>query len=571
MNVFQDLVEELKEENLLEETVIETEAGAASLNAQQSPAGDESDGGVAAELRSAEGLSSGSGDDLVENTIDRPVEALIEGLERHGDAHAMLAAANSAGTDRASGSAETSSKKDKEFFKKRASAEVSSLQMVDHILAGIEREYLKVIPKPFDDFNVKKTLNIFLKTSEDVDSEKYLAAEFDLLQETEAWYTALAERDKAIRVASLRQFVDNSKPALSSQAMLALARFYRNLPYTEDVRSKFDFIITRLFSKSIGMERRACLFNREEMLGHINTLYEEWASVSLYAADEDNESKLLLTALSFADLAEEAENAATFDQLLKNEFFERLRMFKESISDLFYAPNVTAAAIEANIRIGNAYVSLIEREKDKMDAEAMESKYADHDHDAISEAAARTLYLVDVLKAGNTQEEEIESETPAIAERFEDESVNVNVAEAPITFRSRLAIPKFASRLLENAFEVNKWLLILSGLLISGAIAVYVWGNYVVREDVSTAGVAHVSIQNSQLAEQVRVAKLSGENLYLQMNPSWDAFPKEKRQEYLQRMMQESTAIGFKQITLINSNGKYVGFASASRIDVVMP
>lgn len=571
MNVFQDLVEELKEENLLEETVIETESGLASVDAEKSAETEVINGTVTEDLVSAEDPSFGSGKETVENTPDPPESEEIEGLERHGDTTPPAAAANITDLEKSSSAKEAPKKRNKEFFQKRASSEVSSLQMVDHILSGIEREYLKVLPKPFDDFNVKKTLNIFLQSSEGLDSEKYLAAEFNLLQETEAWCTALAERDKVIRVASLRQFVDNSRPVLSSQAMLALARFYRNLPHTEDVRAKFDFIITRLFSKSIGMERRACLFNREEMLGHINTLYEEWASVPLYAADEDDESKLLLTALSFADLAEEAENAATFDQLLKNEFFERLRMFKESISDLFYAPNVTAAAIEANVRIGNAYVSLIEREKEKMDAEALESKYADHDHDAISEAAARTLHLVDVLKAGNAREVEIEREAPESIERIVDESPLTTETEAPISLGSRLSMPKFASNLLENAFEVNKWLLVLSALLIAGAVGVYIWGNYVVREDVSTAGVAPVSIQDTQLAEQVRVAKLSGENLYLQMNPSWDAFPKEKRQEYLQRMMREGPAIGFKQVTLINSNGKYAGFASATRIDVVMP
>ncbi|MEO6051846.1 MAG: hypothetical protein ABIP78_11005 [Pyrinomonadaceae bacterium] len=47
----------------------------------------------------------------------------------------------------------------------------------------------------------------------------------------------------------------------------------------------------------------------------------------------------MLTALSFDDLAIEAENAGSFDQLIESEFFSRLRLFKESISELFYAPN----------------------------------------------------------------------------------------------------------------------------------------------------------------------------------------------------------------------------------------
>jgi hypothetical protein len=569
MNVFQDLVEELKEENLLEATF--DEVGPADGHAD-TPGSDWAAGPTDVdEQDTKEPPTPHLFDDPATNgagEVQSKPES-IDGLERNGDT------SDSAGQEVKGAPVPTPVKqdapktRDKEFFRKRAAAEVSSLQMVDHILSGIEREYLKVIPKPFDDFNVKKTLNIFLQSTDGIDSEKYLAAEFNLLQETEAWCTALAERDRGIRVASLRQFVDNSKPALSSQAMLALARFYRNLPYTEDVRAKFDFIITRLFSKSIGMERRACLFNRDEMLVHINTLYEEWSSVPLYSADEDDESKLLLTALSFADLAEEAENAATFDQLLKNEFFERLRMFKESISELFYAPNVTAAAIEANIRIGNSYVSLIEREKEKLDAEALESKYADHDHDAISEAAARTLHLVDLLKAPNADEASHQEEAFEEESEAPDVPVPEDVSVQPKT--SKLKMPGVVSNLLDNAFAINKWLLILSAVLVSAAIGVYVWGNYLVREEVSTAGVAPVSFQNNQIAEQIRVAKLSGENLYLQMNATWDVLPKEKRQEYLQRVMQEAPAMGFKQVTLINNDGKYAGFASSSRLDVVMP
>jgi hypothetical protein len=132
-------------------------------------------------------------------------------------------------------------------------------------------------------------------------------------------------------------------------------------------------------------------------------------------------------------------------------------------------------------------------------------------------------------------------------------------------------MPGVVSGLLENAFSVNKWLLILSAVLVTAAIGVYIWGNYLVREEVSSAGVAPVSFQNNQIAEQIKVAKLSGENLYLQMNASWEVLPKEKRQEYLQRLMQEAPAMGFKQVTLINNDGKYAGFASSSRLDVVMP
>ena len=83
------------------------------------------------------------------------------------------------------------------------------------------------------------------------------------------------------------------------QAMLALARFYRNSPYSEPVRAKFDFVITRLFSRPVSGERRKPLFSRDEALGHLNALYREWSSVQLYSAQDDL-SNITLTAMSSA-------------------------------------------------------------------------------------------------------------------------------------------------------------------------------------------------------------------------------------------------------------------------------
>src|SRR5205085_4982989 len=141
-----------------------------------------------------------------------------------------------------------------------------------------------------------------LNAADDLGSEAHKDTEFMLRKETEAWGLALIERDKNVAVSSVRQYCERSKPALSSQAMLALARFYRNAPYSESVRSKFDFVITRLFSRPVEFDQRVCLFDREAMLGHIKMLYSEWSSVPLYDVDDD-ESNILLTGLSFEDLA----------------------------------------------------------------------------------------------------------------------------------------------------------------------------------------------------------------------------------------------------------------------------
>src|SRR5690606_10232902 len=204
MTVFEDLIEELKEENLLESTVIEPTGG------------------------SPDGLAGGS------------------------DVPTFEKAASPA-----------------EFFKKRAEGEVASLQMVQHVLSGVEREHMKSAAMPFNDLKVKKALHDFLQESESPNSEKAKEAEFELLEQTQDWFASLAERDREISVANIRRFCENSRPVLSSQALIALTRFYRNAPFSEDTRSKFDFVVTRLFSKDLGDGKRRSLFERNDSIGHI--------------------------------------------------------------------------------------------------------------------------------------------------------------------------------------------------------------------------------------------------------------------------------------------------------------
>ncbi len=458
----------------------------------------------------------------------------------------------------------------KEFFKKRAMAEVSSLQMVEHVITGIEREYMKVVPKPFDDFNAKKALHTFLHVDQEINSEAHATAEFTLMQETESWCTALAARDRNMHVPSLRQYCENSRPALSSQAMLALGRFYRNLPYSESVRSKFDFIITRLFSRSVNQEKRVCLFTRDEMLNHINTLYSDWSSISLYSA-EDDDSKVMLTALSFEDLSIEAEGASSFDQLIESDFFSRLRMFKESISELFYAPRVTAAAIECNIRIGNAYVDLIDLERRKMDAASLHTKYGDLDDQTVSQATGQSLQFVDLLRELSKHVDEELPKPQQFQYELDKKLPPVEIVEAkPASKLNKLGIP-FVSSLLKNAFSVNPWFLGIGILLVLASLGLYVWGNYVVTDSVSIHGVAVIAVENTVLKQYIKTAKISGETFYGQMLPTWDNLPKDKREEFLQVVLKAAQEKGCKQVTLISKDGKPAAYASATRTEIIMP
>lgn len=549
MNVFEELVVELKEENLLENTVIDTGRAAASEQPYE-------------EIEITDEPNKPD-EELVHQGPDSETASPAE---ESGTAEAAVAPAPSTEAAEAEGPP-IKVKNGPQFFQKRAIAEVSSLQMVEHVLTGVEREYMKVVPKPFDDFNTKKALNAFLNVTAGVDSEEHKTAQFALMQETEAWCSALAERDNNMPVSSFRQYCENSKPALSSQAMLGLARFYRNLPYNETVRAKFDFIITRLFSRSVENEKRVCLFKREEALNHIKTLYAEWSSVPLYEVDEDD-SNVMLTALSFEDLATEAEHASVFDQLIESDFFGRLKLFKESISELFFAPSVTAAAIECNVRIGNAYVELIERERRKMDDESIQSKYGDVHADSVSEAAARTLDLVELLRNPpvHLPVQEATIADPVDLEPLEEQWAEPT-AEAAAEPTKR---PLIVQKALDQVRAVNRWFLVTSALLVLASIGVWLWAN-TTEEEISTADVTAISTSGTFLDEHIQTAKVSQDVFYGLLKPSWDVLPKEKRQEYMQKVLQSCKEYKCSQVTFITKDGKTAGYASATRLDVNMP
>ncbi|MEO7659024.1 MAG: hypothetical protein ABIV48_05365, partial [Pyrinomonadaceae bacterium] len=540
MNVFEDLIVQLKQEKLLEQTIMDL---------------DEQRNAIGLELEGVDGQPVGDEyphDEFVLNDVSRVDKGRDDGesniskivIEEVSSSDAPLIA-----RDPLLLSQKPTSGQD--FYRKRAVDEVSNLQMVEHVLTGVEREYMKVAPNVFDDFNAKKALNVFLHIVDDENSTDHQEAEHRLMRETEAWCTHIAKRDQSVPVSSLRQYCEKSRPALSSRALIALARFYRNLPHSESVRAKFDFVITRLFSRPAGNEGRVCLFTHKEILNHINTLYREWSSIALYTADED-ESKVLLTALSFEDLAIEAESAGTFDQLIERDFFGRVRNFKSSISELFYAPHVTAAAIDANVRIGNAYVRLIDRERQRSDPDSIQSKYGDIHDDSIADGTARTLDLGELLRDRETPDEG----EPAVVkledtETYEEESDR----EEDIENQVHSGLPLHL-KLIHQIKTVNKILLVASIILIAASFGLVFLSNNTVADQPTTEGVTVLEIKDENLAEFLITGRLSRKIFYGVLRPSWDALPKEKQEKFLEKALEAGKEQGYSQVHLLTEKGK---------------
>ncbi len=565
MNVFEDLIVELKQENLLESTVIETDLDDAQVWDDSTVIDPQYDQFESEQLPAVE---------IPLEELPSEQTELASSFESEPTSYGEVEVAET--VSEAQAYVKRKPRNGREFYKKRAIGEVSNLQMVEHVMTGVEREYLKIVPKSFDDFETKKCLNTFLQVSNDENSTEHAESEFALMQETEAWCTSLESRDRNVPVHALRQYCENSRPALSSQALVGLARFYRNLPYSEAVRAKFDFVLTRLLSRPTTDHQRTCLFTRKEMVDHITLLYKEWSSISLYSTDDD-ESTLMLTVLSFEELADEAESVTNFDLLLTGDFFGRLTMFKESVNELFFAPEVIAAAVESNIRIGNTYIKLIDQERSKMDADAIHLKLQEVDNRVVSDAMARTLEIVDILRAQEERERkaaappitvEITEERPvAIPEPvefdFEEEEVNI---DEPQTEKQKFTL----NPLKGNALSVNRGFLVVALFLIAVSVGIYVWSNYIIEGNVPSVSVLSVDIEGTILTHHIKTARISGHNFYAKMMPTWEALPKEKREEFIRSVLEYARDKGCTQVTLLNSKGQAVGYASDSKIDVGM-
>ena len=269
--------------------------------------------------------------------------------------------------------------------------------MVEHVLSGVERDFLHITPKLYDDLEVKKALHTFLQVSQNINSPEQAHAEFLLMQETESWYSALSQKDKDISVGYLRRYCETTRPALSSQALAALARFYRNAPFSESVRSKFDLVMTRFFARETGGDIRRLLLSRDEIIEKLNEFYAEWSSIPLYETDDD-ESGILLAAIKFEEFATEADEANNFEELIKNDFFNRLKVFKEETHENFFAPLITATAIESNVRIGNRYLELLLKKRKTRMPKVSKKNTAIFITGSISEVVCKTIQIHNVFE-----------------------------------------------------------------------------------------------------------------------------------------------------------------------------
>jgi hypothetical protein len=572
MNIFENLVDELKEENLLEETVIKINAEEnkpaawqENLIEKEAALTDDTKESVETITEAAQFPTAfdSIGETEPQTILEEAPEGRLANKPEIDTNHPLRNAKPSGGAD---------------FYRKRATEEVSFLQMVEHVFAGVEREQMKIVPKAFDHLQVKKILHTFLQVSKEFNSNEQAQAEFQLLQETESWYSALTHRDKRISINHLRRYCESARPPLSSPALVSLARFYRNSPYSEQARGKFDFVITRLFSKDVENEHREMVFNREELIIHIKELYAEWSSIPLYPTGDDDDSEILLIALKFEDFMTEAAVAASFDELIKNDFFNRLRLFKKETNENFFSPLIVAAGIESNIKIGNRYVELLEKEKSNKSV--FEDKYGFLHDQTISDATGKTFQLVELLSRKTEKPKPVEPIKKPKPEIKKENKVVKDVkpetktaAKTPVEKPKPVNYQAKTENNIENKsyFNVSSWVLTAIIFTIIASVGIYIWSNRSDSKSKDSTSAKNVNLDNSSLKETLQSASINGETFSAVVQPAWHTLPQAKKEEILRKIISIGGDKGFNKVQLQNNEGKTVGLASPEKTEVYNP
>jgi hypothetical protein len=236
---------------------------------------------------------------------------------------------------------------------KRAGEEAVQLRIVERFLSEVERRLLKTTPEIFDIQRIRTALQILKTLSADDDIDECIEAEFRLDQEFHLWRELIIERDQKIETYHFRRLCDSAPYPLEDEIFVALASFYRSLELTPATQSKFDLSVTRLFTRSAAGGRREMRAVRSDNVRRLKLLFPS------IDTEPESRERIEYAVASIEGFIDEALSFAVFEDLVKANIFDRYRVFKRELSELFFEPEVVAAAIECNIAVGNVFDGLL--------------------------------------------------------------------------------------------------------------------------------------------------------------------------------------------------------------------
>ena len=122
-----------------------------------------------------------------------------------------------------------------------------------------------------------------------------------------------------------------------------------------------------------------------------------------------------------------------------------------------------------------------------------------------------------------------------------------------------------------SSFKVNKWLLATTIIAIVGSLGLYLWVEYFNPPPKLSETVKTINLENSSLKEYIQTARLNGDMFYGIITPNWDNMDDEKKEEFLRKIVLVGGEKGFAKITLMNKQGRTVGYASPEKVEVYTP
>ncbi len=437
---------------------------------------------------------------------------------------------------------------EKEIYSQRIVDEVASLQVVEHVLDGIVRQQKRSVPRHYDVVPVKQALHKFLNEFKQLETVEQTASESNLRKEIESWHAALLNRDDALPTEYLRRYCEEN--SMNSKALVALARFYRNSHFSETVRSKFDLVVTRLFSKDVGNNKRQMVLERDELIASLNELYADWSSIPVYS-DDDEDSELVLSAFKFEDFINEAKKCTNFDLLISSRFFKRIKTFKKNTNENFFAPLLVASAIECNVAVGNQYVDLIEKEKKKSGAKRISDQYGRIHDSSISDATSKTLQLVELLK------ERKPSNNPHITT---DTTGSTNDSGASKSHEARNEKKPGNDRKV-----VVFGIMALLGLIICGY---FLYSSFYGGTSELTASEKQVKLERSFLHEFVKAATIKDETFSGEVTENWHELTTARKKEIVGKIYSVGSVKGFTRVELKDDSGRVVGATVGTEVQI---
>jgi hypothetical protein len=245
----------------------------------------------------------------------------------------------------------------------QATEEMKAFQIVERFLSGVERAILGRVSPPFESRPVTDALQALDLAIRAADVPRLEAALKLFAGEFDVWRAAITRRDAQLSPFDLRRFCERGDVSLDPQTFAALTRFYRACPRSEAAQSKYDFVVTRLFTRTEAHHRRALRLGSDRLAVSLAKMCAAWGET--IRADAEG-AQLPEARRQFDAFIAEAAALTRLEDWVAADLFGRLRAFKLGLGAAFYAPEITAAAISCNVAVASRFSALLAVESEQV-------------------------------------------------------------------------------------------------------------------------------------------------------------------------------------------------------------